>query len=494
MLALALGLVLAVGCSANYKSIYRHNAIDDEASITTIDAKQRAILSNTYSEKDKNNDENDDESEKRERSIRRFCSEPSPDVYSVVAQALSAGGAFGKSADPTSIEAAFNVAFADAEQGSTIPRTQTINMLRELMFNTCVRHLNGAYTDLEMSIQAVRDQRLMVSILAIEQITGPVSPKPVVIGATSTAESGAGGVAIVRLDDALKARNAAAENHKKADKAFNDLNGDAKECDAIAAAVEKKEELTNEQKEQQPKCDEARTALASATDLLSKKNDHYADLKRLAATAGIATSTELSAIAQGGIDRAHTESIKDVLSTVDSIVARNFDNDTEVLLFCIRVLPESLSLKGVKNPTSIQTTCMEYLENQTALESQRTKLLESKVTLESQTTKLLVNQAALESEKTKAEVLKLREEIEASEKQRETVDRNHFDRQWPTLQQILIDSDTKAAFIAALKEQLLPNEGSLAECFDGDKSKDENFACFSVLRADLKQELPGLED
>lgn len=180
-----LATFLLSACSANHNSIYRNEKIPDEDSVISIDAKQRIIISN------------------KKNKIRQFCSEPSPDVFTVVAQALSAGGSFGKSAEPASIEAVLNLAFSSAEQGSTIPRTQTINMLRELMFRTCERYLNGAYNGFEMSVQAVRDQRLMVSILAIEQITGAVIPKPIVISASGASSAKCGDEAIVRLDDAV---------------------------------------------------------------------------------------------------------------------------------------------------------------------------------------------------------------------------------------------------------------------------------------------------
>jgi len=107
------------GCSANHHSIYRHQAMDTP-SLTAVDAKQRVILAAEPS---------------ASASVKtpRFCAEPSPDVFAVIAQALSAGGSLGQSADPKSLQLAMNAAFSSSEQGATIPRTQTINMLRELI-------------------------------------------------------------------------------------------------------------------------------------------------------------------------------------------------------------------------------------------------------------------------------------------------------------------------------------------------------------------------
>lgn len=440
--ALVIALLVLPGCSANFKSIYRHQNVAEDASITTVDAKQRVILS----------------ARRDPASVRAFCSEPSPDVYSVVAQALSAGGALSKSADPATVEAALNLAFSDAEQGSTIPRTQTINMLRELMFRTCERYLNGAYDEFEMSIQAVRDQRLMVSILAIEQLTGAVTPKPVVIGASGTSTSGLTDAAIVRLDDALKARKAAEESHAKAEKAFNELNGEEKQCDAIAEAVKKGETLNDDQKAKQPKCDEARTTLASAQTLLTETTDHYSDLKRLASVAGVTASTAVSSTAPGGIDRAHDESIAAVAQTVERIVGMNHRNETEMMLFCWRALTgDEVNKFQPSAAASLQTSCLEYLDKRVQAERQD-----------------------------------LIEEIKASQARMKEADKADFEQQWPALRQLIADGK-KDDFIAALKGELIAPLHFKADCFADASSESEVFACFEALPASLKRDLPGVE-
>jgi hypothetical protein len=437
LLIVAIALVVLSGCSANHKSIYRHERVTDSSSVTTIGAKQRAILSTTSS------------------NVRQFCSEPSPDVFSVVAQALSAGGTFSKSADPASIEAALKFAFSDSEQGSSIPRTQTINMLRELMFRTCERYLNGAYNGLEMSIQAVRDQRLMVSILAIEQITGAVTPKPVVVGTSGAASAGLGDTAIVRLDDALKAKHSAEESHKKAEKAFNELNGDNKECDAISDAVKKSEALNDDQKKKQPKCDEARTTLASAKSLLTEKTDHYSDLKRLASVSGINASTSLSSSATGGLDRAHGASVDNVAKTVKEIVELNFDYDTEVMLFCQKSLTgDEFSKLSPTALASLQASCLGYLARRVELEQQ-----------------------------------KLVDEIQESQARMEAADWTDFERQWATLEK-LFNAGKKDDFIKALKKKLITPYQSKADCFSSANSKDSYFKCFESLPSGLKRNLP----
>lgn len=433
-------VILVSACSANHKSIYRHEAVTKNSSLTSVDAKQRAVISTTSG------------------GVRQFCSEPSPDVFSVVAQALSAGGVFGNAAESASIEAALNIAFSDSEQGSTIPRTQTINMLRELMFRTCERHLNGAYNSLEMSVQAIRDQRLMVSILAIEQITGAISPKPLLVGAMGSSAAGPGDVAIVRLDDALKAKSAAEINHDKAKKDLSLLNGEDKECDDIAEAAEKVEDLTEDQKDKKPKCDEARMNLVSAEELLKEKADHYADLRRLATVSGLSASTDGTVSVPGGLDRAHSESVVDVAETVKQIVELNFDKDTEVTIFCFKALT-SIEMRKIEPSalTSLQGSCIGYLGGRVELAEQD-----------------------------------LREEIRSSQKRMERESRELFDRQWNRLKQ-LFDNGKKKDFIEALQRELITPERGKANCFEDVDTKDEYLGCFAALPFRLQRNLPEVE-
>jgi len=435
-LKITLLLVIAVmmsACSANYKSIYRHKAVTDSSSITSFDSKQRAVISTTRDD------------------VRHFCSEPSPDVFSVIAQALSAGGVFGKSAKPASIEAAF--------------RTQTINMLRELMFRTCERHLNGAYTSLEMSVQAIRDQRLMVSILAIEQITGAVTPRPVIIGAIGSSSAGSGGSAIVRLDDALKAKKAAEESHNRAEKAFNEMNGEEGECDTISETVEKDEALTEEQKTKQPNCNEARTTLASAKKVLSENTDHYSDLKRLASVSGVAASAYVRSSTSGGLDRAHAGTIVDVAGSVKEIVQLNFDRDTEVTIFCFKALTGS-ELDKIEESAriSLHNSCLGYLQERVNLEQQRVLLEEQRV----------------------------EEEIQDSRERMATESRRQFERQWPKLEPLLSGND-KIKFIDALRRKLIVPLKSKADCFMKAESKEGYFLCFDDLPFSLRRSLSEIK-
>lgn len=361
-LSLITATLLLSACGANHHSIFRYQKIDStQPAIVTVDAKQRAILVGTE-------ETTTGEGEARETThkIRQFCSEPSPDVFSVVAQALSAGGTFGKSADPKAVELALNAAFSSAEQGATIPRTQTINMLRELMFRTCERYLNGGISTLELPIQAARDQRLMVSILAIESLTGAITPKPVVIGANANASGGASGAeAAVRLDDAYKALQAKTAAQQARQNEYNEITTDKKHCEQIAEAVAKKEESTlpQELKDKRAKCETATSALAAAKKETAASASHYATLKDTSANGGIpvtTTSALMAPKADGGIDRAHDEPIASVAHAVESIVLANF-TQSEFDFMCIKILgPEGR--RTTETDRQIVAMCIEHVK------------------------------------------------------------------------------------------------------------------------------------
>lgn len=368
-LSLIAATLMLSGCGAHHHSIFRHQKIDPtQPAIITVDAKQRAILVGT-----EETTTGEGEARKTTSKVRQFCSEPSPDVFSVVAQALSAGGTFGKSADPKAVEVALNAAFSSAEQGSTIPRTQTVNMLRELMFRTCERYLNGGINSLELPIQAARDQRLMVSILAIESLTGAVTPKPVVIGANANASGGASGAeAAVRLDDAYKALQAKTTAQQSRQNEYNEITTDKKHCEQIAEAVAKKEEgnLPQELKDKRAKCETATSALAAAKKDTAASASHYATLKDTSASGGIPVATTASLMtpkADGELDRAHSEAIRDVSGAVERIVMANMNQD-EFVFLCMKALDPNASKKLdaslTASDTGIKETCTDYINSQ----------------------------------------------------------------------------------------------------------------------------------
>jgi len=174
-------LLLLNGC-ASLNSVHRTHQVkgSEIASILTVDAKQRHLL--IVPEPDAN-------------KVTRFrmCAEAAPDVFSAYASSLS--GNLGLGATER------NAAFANsmAETAATVERTQTINLLRESMYRTCERYLSGALNEDQFIIQAARDQKSMVAVLAIEQLTGAIRAKPTIISGPATSASVIDGTEAARL-------------------------------------------------------------------------------------------------------------------------------------------------------------------------------------------------------------------------------------------------------------------------------------------------------
>lgn len=172
------GIVLAVGLSgcANLASIYRVDRISsmNAGRMNFIDAKQRVILSTRVFDP------------KSESFAMRYCSEPAPDAFSAFSTSAS-GDLSAMDLRGASPEVKLRAALALSETAATIERTQTINLLRESMFRTCERYMGGAISNDELIVQAARDQRAMVAVLAIEQLTGVVRAKSTVLSSGAAA-------------------------------------------------------------------------------------------------------------------------------------------------------------------------------------------------------------------------------------------------------------------------------------------------------------------
>jgi mRNA-degrading endonuclease YafQ of YafQ-DinJ toxin-antitoxin module len=348
-LALATSLLLT-GCSANYNSIYRSKELKPDGSMVfTVDAKQRFLISTMSEIKTQSNGV-----EKTEK-VRRFCAEYSPDVFSVLSQAGSGSGSFGQSSDPKSISLTLQAAFSSAETGSTITRTQTINMLKEMMYRTCERYLNGQIGEYEYPMIAARDQRIMISILAIEQLTGTVTPKPTIIASTGTGTTGQQTVqAIKSLEDAQNSVSSLKEKVGTLKQEFDDINTEDGICNALLA--KKVEEVSGEDnKTIRQKCNITKEKLTEANDSYEKKKVYFDSLLSLAGKPGESSSTTkaeyLASSPKTEIDKeiemARLHTIEHVSDTVLKIVDNSFDPNDETSFFCYRAIEKKLEDKNV---------------------------------------------------------------------------------------------------------------------------------------------------
>lgn len=460
--ALIISLMLSA-CGANYHSIYRYQKLPEkEASLVAIDAKQRVILVGNAHSTDKGpniastaKNNSGEVGVIPDPDIRRFCAEPSPDVFSVVAQALSGSGSLGKTADPKALEVALNAAFSTSEQASSIPRTQTVNMLRELMYRTCERYLSGGISDLELPLQAIRDQRLIVSILAIEQLTGAIAPRPVTVNMGADAKSGVSqGDAVVRIDSAYKESIAKKDQLKKRQDEYDKLNGESKDCDTVAKAIKegKETDLSEELKGKKQSCEATSSALAVAKNESSAAAKHYETLTGVSKGAGSPVSVTVSpgSVAAGGIDRASSESASTVANVVKEIVKYNFQQD-EFLFLCLKILAP-LSEKD-KNAliSSVEGTCIDYVKS--GIELQENLNLEA---------------------------------ADSFRKQRQATVDDLFEKFWARVADATgktVDPNKKKTVLGLISEN--------KSCFDGGGTSTHYSDCFKKLRSGSQRKLAG---
>jgi hypothetical protein len=222
----SLVFILATTGCANLNSIHQESEFSkDNGGAVFIDAKQRSVISNPVPVTGKNAIEYQ----------LRICSEAAPDVFSAFATSAAAKAAV----NPVEKTVQGMFGLTSAESAATISRTQTINMLREAMFRTCERYLNGAIDKDELVVQAARDQRVMVSILAIEQLTGVYTPA--IVALTTEAKASASGPTAENLkliDDVKKEAEKATAEANQADQEAKQAEEKAQQANNEATTAE----------------------------------------------------------------------------------------------------------------------------------------------------------------------------------------------------------------------------------------------------------------
>ncbi|HBH88281.1 MAG TPA: hypothetical protein DDZ43_11810 [Hyphomonadaceae bacterium] len=318
---MAAAMTALAGC-ANLNSInHRFDIPNDSPHAITVDARQRGIISNNVRITQGTGDN------AREVERLTICAEQYPDVYTVLGGAL--GGSFSLiPADPSpQLQAAVNGAFN--ETGSGIQRTQTVNILREMMFRTCERFMNGGIDRAELSVQAARDVRAMVSILAIEQLTGLLTPDPTVISSqnSSTALSGAVEMAEAVID-ARNALNTARTNKEVADAALAHQQNRKAECDEADSDDGEVAGAAGNCETVEADLEAAQTLATQRTQELNNAQSDYDTISSLSASFATATSRGVNLNPTAGGRGEHyledSQSVAAVTEAVTRIVALEY--------------------------------------------------------------------------------------------------------------------------------------------------------------------------
>jgi hypothetical protein len=187
-LAVVLASAAFAGCSANFNSVFRTTE-GARSHIAFTDAKQSATIVQV---KD---------------GVMRACAAKSPDVFSALATAASGALDFAQGAMKLGVSAAGS----SAEQATSLGlRTQLTQSQAELLYQLCLQALNDKLSNEQLVTELHRYQNTMVTMLAIEQLTGYAKPTVV------TLQTGAATGATKELLELSKRVDAAREDEKKA--------------------------------------------------------------------------------------------------------------------------------------------------------------------------------------------------------------------------------------------------------------------------------------
>ncbi|WP_298399799.1 hypothetical protein [Sphingobium sp.] len=202
-------MTCCLSACAETTSVYHNRAIDTATPrAITMDAYQRSVFFNKFGEND-----------------LRICAEAAPDAFSALSASLAA--------EADVVKKSGSLAAALSQSGATIERTQTINMLRESMYRTCERYLSGGISRETLIVQAARDQRNMVDILAIEQLTRTARLPSVIIAGGATSASVPNRALIDMVTGFKTERDTATKARDAAKAAFDAADGSGK-CSSVA--------------------------------------------------------------------------------------------------------------------------------------------------------------------------------------------------------------------------------------------------------------------
>jgi hypothetical protein len=162
--------VMLSGCASWSTYNKQRDFSESTSSIVFADAKQRAVISNEITDT-------------QNRKLRRFCAEPSPDALSAIAATAGVNLSV-----PTKGELGYSQAFAEGAASIGL-RTQSIQLLRDVMFSNCEAFINQGITGFGLETMQRRFQSTLVAVLAIEQLTGATKAPAVALGGQSTANS-----------------------------------------------------------------------------------------------------------------------------------------------------------------------------------------------------------------------------------------------------------------------------------------------------------------
>lgn len=336
--ALAACLLLC-GCGAQWNTAFRNRNIPTgSASVITVDAKQRHVLIQPTVETNGSGPS---------PTSLRMCAEPAPDVFAVIA--ASGSGSIGFDARSQTGQGGLSISASEA--GATIERTQTINLLRESFYRTCERYLNGAISRESFIVQAGRDARAMVAILAIEQLTGAVRRPATIISGPAVAASAQMSSELVTL------YATAAKRREAAEKAYAPVKDkETADCSKVPA-------------DSKAACEADKAKAVAAKAELDSASAQVAEIVKLSGNVGpalqAAASTSAGTMLPGGAGDGPSKT--EIANVADAVVtiARQVIEVDDMKLFCI----EDVAAKG--DSSALYDSCLALLSGAAEFEAER---------------------------------------------------------------------------------------------------------------------------
>jgi hypothetical protein len=316
-------LALGLAACANLSTQSRQFEATSVKAIT-VDASQRSLVAvrKKYTE---------------EVEWTAICTEPSPDAL----LAFASSGQVSASV----AEKALNLAFAQQQSAAGIGlRTQSITLMRDAMYRICEAYASGALDNKEVAKLHRQYQHILLSLLAIEQLTGPVMARQASISNSASATLGISLADLSKaLADSAGEQVKAASEAKLADednKAMQTTLKTAQDNDKAASTAETKAAVKKAQEDK----DAASKKLAAAKLKEKAADKHYESLeKSLADTQKLALSASgkvtFGAVSGGNGVAEDPQSVKVVAKTVkdivQTIVSKNYNEEN-----CIEFLSQ----------------------------------------------------------------------------------------------------------------------------------------------------------
>ena len=219
------------------------------------------------------------------------------------------------------------------------------------MYRSCERYLNGGMNGNDLNIQALRHQRTIVSILAIEQLTGVAYPPVTAISAIAQADTG----------------SALRETQENLDKARNELKDRQAKAEAADTAFKKlpKPTPTDNEETKKNRTEKQTAKMEADRSVLEQKENVIAFENKLKTARNVSTNGDSQIVVLDcGNCKAPApskETVKELARAVEAIVNSAFTLD-EVELRCLRTLnsteDEKLSLASYNTTVSF---CEQFL-------------------------------------------------------------------------------------------------------------------------------------